>query len=112
MKRREIESVPCSRCGAEEHRSCTVDSSESEQKDLTRGSVRPPHKTRREAAEEQLSEKSVHVVIGVNQYPEDGFELIRAFDDGEEAEDYANHGDPGQDADMDWETYYATRVEK
>lgn len=55
-------------------------------------------------------EKTVYVVIGVNQWHEDGFEVIKAFDDHAEAANYSESDQPGEDAKYGWETYYVTEV--
>lgn len=56
------------------------------------------------------TEETVYVVIGVNRWPEDGFEVIRAFADEARAEEYADSDRPGEDAEYGWRRYYATEV--
>lgn len=53
----------------------------------------------------------VHIVVGTNQWPDDGFELIRSFHNKKEAEEYAASDQPAEDGQFGWRRYGVTSVE-
>jgi len=60
-------------------------------------------------------EETEFLVIGVNQYPDDGFEVFRVFDTEEEAEEYLEdklYKLDGERSYREWSNHYYTEVPK
>lgn len=55
-------------------------------------------------------EAVVYLVVGVNTYPEDGFSIAKAFENEDEAEEYAENGEPWTDVRHGHERYYVKEV--
>lgn len=55
-------------------------------------------------------QQTAYAIVGLNQYHEDGFEIICVFEDVSHAEDYKDSGEPAKDAEYGWERYAIKEV--
>jgi len=57
-----------------------------------------------------MTDETVFVVVGVNQYHEDGFGLGKVFESEQAAEDYIENEDPSEAMRFGYSRYYAKEL--